>query len=271
MTGTAFQPWLDRWGLVPDGEAFSTPYTGSWLLPVRRDGAPAMLKLATASEELAGGALMAWWDGQGAASVLAREAEALLLERAMGGASLVKMVGSGQDEAATRAICATVARLHRPRVEPPPSTLVPLEAWFKPLAAMAGTRGGVLAKAHVAAQRMLGDPRDVVVLHGDVHHENILDFGAAGWLAIDPKGLIGERGYDYANTLRNPDMATAAAPGRLARQAAVVCEAAGLERERLLMWVLAHAGLSASWTLGGGKDAAWSLAVAEIAAAELGL
>lgn len=34
----------------------------------------------------------------------------------------------------------------------------------------------------------------MVTLHGDLHHGNVLDFGASGWLAIDPKGLKGERG-----------------------------------------------------------------------------
>ncbi len=270
MTGPAFQPWLDRWGLVPDGEAFSTPSTGSWLLPVRRARAPAMLKLAMAAEEVAGGALMEWWGGQGAAPVLARQDEALLLERAMGEASLAQMAAGGQDDAATLIICAAVERLHRPRAEPPPSTLVHLAAWFEALAAVAG-QGVVLAKAYAVSLQLLREPRDVVVLHGDVHHGNILDFGAAGWLAIDPKGLIGDRGYDYANSLRNPDLATAAASGRLARQATLASKAAGLDRERLLQWVLAHAGLSAAWTILGGGDPTWSMTIAEIAAAELSL
>ena len=56
----------------------------------------------------------------------------------------------------------------------------------------------------------------------------------------------------------------------MARQATIVAEAAGLERERLLRWILAYAGLSASWTLGDGGDATLPLRVAEIAAAELG-
>jgi hypothetical protein len=46
--------------------------------------------------------------------------------------------------------------------------------------------------------------RDVVVLHGDMHHENILKFSSRGWLAIDPKGLVGERGFDYANIFCKP-------------------------------------------------------------------
>jgi streptomycin 6-kinase len=69
---------LARWDLVPDGDPIKTP--SSLLLAVRHDGQPAMLKVAHEEEERRGGAVMAWWDGDGAAKVLARHGEALLLE-----------------------------------------------------------------------------------------------------------------------------------------------------------------------------------------------
>ena len=106
-------------------------------------------------------------------------------------------------------------------------------------------------------------------MHGDLHHDNVLDFGARGWLAIDPKRLVGERGFDFANIFCNPNFAAATAPGRLARQAAIVADATRLDRKRLLQWVLAYAGLSAAWILDDGDDAALDLAVAQIAANEL--
>ena len=108
------------------------------------------------------------------------------------------------------------------------------------------------------------------MLHGDIHHGNVLDFGPRGWLFIDPKRLIGERGFDFANILRNPDAQVATAPGRLARQASVIAEAARLDRTRLLQWTLAFAGLSAAWIFGDGDNPTLDLAVAEIAASELG-
>jgi type IV secretion system protein VirD4 len=37
---------------------------------------------------------------------------------------------------------------------------------------------------------LLAEPRDVGVLHGDLHHDNVLDFGARGWLAIDPNDIV---------------------------------------------------------------------------------
>ena len=227
-----------------------------------------MLKVATVPEEERGAGILAWWGGEGAARVLALEREAMLMERATGTRSLGEMAASGDDEEATRILCATAARLHERRPEPPASA-VPLATWFADLEPAAQSEGGILKQSLAAANVLLATPRDPAVLHGDLHHGNVLDFGARGWLAIDPKGLYGERGYDFANIFCNPDAAVATAPGRLARQADVVAAAAGLERARLLQWVLAYAGLSAAWSLEDGDDPALAFAVAEIAAGEL--
>jgi streptomycin 6-kinase len=262
-----FDHYLSRWGLDADGEPIVTH--SSALLPVRRDGVALMLKVARAAEERAGARLMAWWDGHGAARLLAHEGDALLMERAEGHRSLVEMARGGRDEEASRILCAAAARLHAPRDHPPPPTLVPLDVWFRALEPAAAAHGGVLATAAAAARELLAEPRDVRALHGDLHHQNVLDFGARGWLAIDPKGLLGERGFDFANLFCNPDLETATAPGRLARQADVVAQAAEVERGRLLRWVLAYAGLSTSWSLEDGDEPRLALAVAEIAAAEL--
>lgn len=268
-----FEPHLSCWALVPDGEPIVTP--SSRLLPVLHRGAQAMLKIAVEPEEQRGAALMAWWDANGAARVLAQDGDALLLERATGARSLAAMARGGQDDEASRILCAVAARLHAPRGTPP-GTLVPLSEWFGALWPAAETQGGILQRAAATARMLLDTPQEIVVLHGDLHHGNVLDFAARGWLAIDPKGLIGERGFDVVNILRNPDAdialgpeRLALAPGRFARQVTVVAEAANLDRTRLLQWTLAFAGLSAAWIIGDGDDPALDLAVAALAAAEL--
>jgi streptomycin 6-kinase len=274
MTFDDFEPWVSRWGLTPDGQPFVNRYHGavsSRLAPVIHRGAPAMLKIAGGEEERLGGALMAWFAGHGAARVLEREGSAILLERASGPRSLAAMARGGEDDEATKILCRTLARLHAPRPAPPPESLVPLPVWFRALAPAAERHGGVLTAALAAAEALLAEPRDVRPLHGDLHHDNVLDAGARGWLAIDPKGLIGERGFDYANIACNPDLATASAPGVLMRRAAIIVAEAGLELGRTLRWVLAYAGLSASWTLGEEWDATPALTIAGLAARELGL
>jgi streptomycin 6-kinase len=264
----AFDDYLARWCLTPDGTPLTT-HT-SILLPVRREGIPAMLKVATEAEERRGAESMVWWGGDGAARVLAHDGDALLMERATGEGSLIEMARNDRDDEASHIICAVASRLHAPRDRPRSPSLVPLTRWFADLEPAADRHGGLLKVAATTARDLLDEPRDIVVLHGDIHHGNILDFGLRGWLAIDPKHLVGERAFDFVNILRNPDAQVALAPGRFSRQATIAADAAGLDRERLLKWTLAFTGLSAAWILGDGDQPDLDLAVAELAAAELG-
>jgi streptomycin 6-kinase len=264
----AYSPWIAAWDLAPDGKPFQTEYTGSLMLPVLRGTKPCMLKVALAPEEIRGSVLMAWWSGNGAASVVAHQGPAILLERASSSDSLAEMSRHGQDEKALSILCHTLAELHGSQNAMPPPNLPNLTAQFRDLAsyAAADTR---LARGSAIASDLLAHPQDEVVLHGDMHHENVLYFGEKGWLAIDPKGLIGERGYDYANIFRNPDQKTALAPGRIDARLRQVSVEACLDARRLLYWIIAHAALSATWSIEDSQSPDWSLAVLEIALGKL--
>ena len=248
--------FLEAWRLVPDGPPLTTH--SSWVVPVRHEGAPAMLKVARIPDEHSGYRLMTWWDGQGAAKVYASSTDALLMERAPAGASdLAQLAWSGRDDEACRILCDTAARLHAPRRGPLPD-LHPLETWFQPLFLLASEHTA-LAPAADTARSLLAAPYAVCPLHGDLHHENVLDFGERGWLAIDPHGLLGERTFDYANIFTNPDLSDpsrplASVPGRLEARLDVVVTAAGIEPGRLLRWIVAWTGLSAAWFIGDGDD-----------------
>ncbi len=115
------------------------------------------------------------------------------------------------------------------------------------------------------ARRLLDSPIDQVVLHGDLHHGNVLDSGGRGWLVIDPKALSGERTFDFVNILRNPDVPTSLRPGRFARQIDLISEAAGLDRRRFLEWTVAFTGLSAAWIYGDGDEPDHDLAINALA------
>jgi streptomycin 6-kinase len=263
-------PWLAKWGLIADGEAFVTPF-GSRLAAVRHRGAPAMLKIAPHPEERDGGAVMQWWAGDGAARVLAREGDAVLMERATGDRSLARMAEDGRDDEATRILCAVAAGLHRPRAATPPPTLHPLAAWFRELEPTAAAHGGVLTASAEAARALLSQPQGSAVLHGDLHHHNVLDFGPRGWLAIDPKGLIGEPGFDFANIFCNPWPA-ADDRERFERRLVLVAATTGIDPYRLRQWILAYTGLSAAWTINSAMppDGPWrAFRIAEMAAAGL--
>jgi streptomycin 6-kinase len=240
------RPFLRRWRLDPDGPALRTPTSA--LAPVRRDGARLMLKVPLVDEERRGGRLMAAWDGRGAAPVVDSDADgAVLMVRADDPGILVREASAdgpdadARDDAATRALARTAARLHRvPLDARTVAEAVPLAVWFRelvepaqPLPRSLEPRGGAAAP---------------VVLHGDVHHGNVLRFaGADPWRAIDPKGLVGDPLFDTANLLANPTPGIALRPGRLARRARVVAEETGADLDAVLAWAEAWCALSAAW------------------------
>ncbi|WP_180897447.1 aminoglycoside phosphotransferase family protein [Martelella soudanensis] len=243
-----FEALLDDWRLTPDGAPIVTA-TGT-LLPVIRDGAPAMLKRFSDDEEEAGAALLRWWGGDGAVRLLAQSGDTILMERATGPASPTAMALAGEDDRACHILCRTASRLHARRPAPLPD-LVPLDARF---AALRRTRHAALSHAAEIAGRLLADQSDLCPLHGDLHHGNVLDFGERGFLAIDPKGVFGERAFDFANIFCNPDLAhpehrIARDPARFARRLAMVAQQARLDPERLRAWIIAWCGLSAAWFL----------------------
>jgi streptomycin 6-kinase len=264
---TSFDRWIEKWNLDVVGDPVETP--ASTLIRVLRGKDQAILKIARLSEEERGGEVMEWYRGIGAAAVLKREGPAILLELLVGERSLATMARQGEDDEATRILCETATVLHRSRDEDPPRNLVSLETWFAPLSVAANTYMGIFRQCHKTAGMLLADPRGQVVLHGDLHHGNVLDGGSRGWLAIDPKGLYGERGFEFANLFRNPDEATALAPGRMRQRCEIVVKETALDCVRTLQWVLAYAGLSAAWSIQDGEDPRLSLAVAEQALAEL--
>ncbi|WAS57155.1 3'-kinase [Burkholderia ambifaria] len=261
-----FDTYLRLWDLVPDGGPILTASGG--VLPVVWHARPAMLKVATCDEERRGNALMTWWNGDGAARVWLRDSDAVLLERAQPAPTLAGLSAAGHDDDAIRIACAAVARLHAHRAPAPPA-VVPLHDWFYALLSH-DTDDDVLRRSAATAHRLLAvQSADEVVLHGDIHHGNVLHFGDRGWLAIDPKGLRGDRAFDYANLFCNPTHDIAVDPARFARRVMLVAEVARLDRRRLLQWILAWAGLSAVWMMEDALPADTRLEVARLAAAGL--
>lgn len=258
---------INRWGLLEDGLPFQTPT--SVLQRVHTpNGASAFLKVALCEEERRGAALLRWWSGEGAVRVLALHGNAVLLECACGSRSLAQMAQAGEDDEAIRIICAVAARLHSRGATDLPELmpqLIPLAQCFHALALAATTQGGIFQELSAIADALLATPQQVVVLHGDLHHGNVLDAGGGDWLCIDPKGYLGERGFDYANIFCNPHCPTTTQPERFERRVTVVAEAAQLERQRQLSWIAAWAGLSAAWHLEDGSSADTALAVAALA------
>lgn len=255
-----------RWGLAEDGDFFTSG--NSLLQPVLAEGRLAMLKVPLAGKAYGSFCLLACWNGEGAVKVYHYDANALLMERAVGECSLKQMVFDGQEDEANTIICRLAERLHSLPCRQIPE-LVTLPIWFKSLEKAAGKYGGFFATCYEVADALLRDPQDEVPLHGDIHYGNVLDAGPRGWIAIDPKGLVGERGFDFANIFCNPDLTVAGSPERLSKQAKLIASATGLPVERLLRWIIAWSGLMASWMLEDREEATLPMRVGELAIREL--
>jgi streptomycin 6-kinase len=238
-----------------EGRPWSTPSSHLALVRIRPDDTPAVLKVPLVEEEQLGSRVLSWWSGDGAARVLRLdERGVVLMERARPGTPLLQLARSATppgweaDERATRTLVAVARRLQRQRPADPPVGLMSLRRWFRELFSWADEVGGFFSRAAAVADDLLEHPQGCRVLHGDLHHENVLWFGEErGWLAIDPKGLLGDPGFDYANLLTNPGREVVLRPGRLERQIDLISGDSGIDRARLLRWTIAWSGLSAAW------------------------
>lgn len=246
-----------RWGLrvEPPFEGLSYNYVTP---AVRADGSPAVLKLGVPRDELGTEIdALRHYGGRGCCRLLEadEEAGALLLERLLPGQTLGALAAD-DDEAATRIAADVMARLWAP---PPPGHRYPNVAdWASGLLELRPHFGGgtgpfpaaLVDRALGLFAELLPSQEAPVVLHGDLHHFNILAAGG-GWLAIDPKGVVGEPAYEVGAFLRNPLPAIGGDPQlarTLERRIAIFAEALGLDRRRIQGWALAQAVLSAWWS-----------------------
>lgn len=260
----------DRWSLTVEPQFPKTPGSpGNFVAPaVQPDGTRCVLKVSPhIGETRTEIAALALWNGQGAARLLAAEPDlgGLLLERVEPGSMLVEFSGADDDEA-TRVAAAVLSTLWRPTTEA--CGLRPLDSWLGAFdrnrtvlsAGAVGFPGLLFQRADALRSELLASSTNDVVLHGDFHHFNILRSERADWLAIDPKGLVGDRCFDVCQFLVNPDRMPV---GVNRRRLDILCAELGLDRQRTVDWCLVHAVLDACWSFEDGEDPALRAAYAE--------
>lgn len=285
LRGPKSEPWLaalpgivaacrEEWSLTL-GPPFPR-LTFNYAAPATRaDGTAAVLKVCLPDREYATeAAALRLFDGRGSVRLLEHDLArgALLLERLEPG-TLLRDVA---DDAEATTIAAGVMRqLWRPV---PPSHPFPSVAdWARGLTRLrqqfAGGTGplpeALVAQAESLFADLLASQTETALLHGDLHHDNILAAGRAPWLAIDPKGIVGDPAYETAVFIRNPDTLFASPhAGRvLARRIDQLSEELTLDRARVRGWAMAHAVLSLAWSVEDeGQVPPASLACAELLA-----
>jgi len=222
----------------------------------RADGTPAALKLTPPAGELRfEAAALRHFGGTGAVRLLAADvpAGALLLERAAPGQPLTTVQGR-DDEEATRIAADVGRRLHRPLTDP----FRTVEDWARAAFCWLRNRYGggtgplpaaVIDRGEVEHAELVASAAPPVLLHGDLHHDNVLS-SDRGWLAIDPHGVLGEPAYEAGPLLRNP-LGLGARPDLaavLARRVPILAETYGVDAERIRGWGRAHNTVSLIWS-----------------------
>jgi streptomycin 6-kinase len=175
----------------------------------------------------------------------------MLLERIMPGTMLKELV---DDDEATRIAARIMVSLRR--LPPEGNTFPSVRTWWLKAASDIRARfdGGcgpmpadLFARAE--ATFLEGETDAWLLLHGDVHHENILLDERRGWLVIDPQGVIGDPAYEAGTYLANQLLHRRDPRATLARRVELLTDGLVLDRARIIEWSLAQAVMSGSWTL----------------------
>jgi streptomycin 6-kinase len=258
---------INKWNILNDNEKLNS-YLAAWQLSepkllkqtmtsqvytVVYEAETVILKLlsSTETEEQRGAVALRYFNGQGAVRLLKYDEGAQLMEYAAGD-ELVTLVEDGEDENATRIIAQLIKILHSAPQDVSYNGMLMLDHWFGALfqKAMVDKLGGIdsiYVRSAKLAELMLVDQREVRALHGDLQHYNIRN-SQRGWLAFDPKGVVGERTYDCANTLCNPVMPELVhSETRLLNTTAILADTLSIEMERILAFTYIYACLNASW------------------------
>lgn len=252
---TVIESLAEQWSLTVDPPFPSLSY--SYVAPAtRHDGTEAVLKLRLPGTELVNEAacLMAY-AGSGAVRLLESDVDrgALLLERIRPGTDASALA----DADAVQCLAMIMQRIHKPiqSAFPFPSVADWGKGFQRHQDSHDGGSGPLPSELFNDAQAKYAElatsMEDSVLLHGDLHHQNILAGERQQWLAIDPQGVVGEPAYEIGAFLRNPIDTLSARPDLdsvMSQRASMLSEAIQVDRDRIVGWGMAQAALAAIWS-----------------------
>lgn len=248
--------------LVADGPPFAQ--APNLVAPVRRGDQRLVRKVHADFDEhrYEAAALRAWSDLPIAVALLEDDGRALLLER-LDGISLESAWTPADDDRDTAVLAGVICALRRP---PPAGVTLPhIRDWLRVL--RTPPPGIPAERAAKMADELLASAEPDVLLHGDLHHGNVLRDPGGRIKVIDPKGVLGDPAYEAGAMLRNPmtQFLDALDPAALTRRRLDICaEMLGTDRERLRAWGFVVQVMSAVWSVADGGDASYALHCAEL-------
>jgi streptomycin 6-kinase len=155
------------------------------------------------------------------------------------------------DELATDFIGETLKQLHKAKI-PNNVDFETLEHRFSFMNDYTNTEKfpPILSRAKKLADYMVENFPQSTLLHGDMHHDNIIHDTQLGWRVIDPQPIIGDLAYDCANTFKNPLDMTAFTHNkdRLLKQADSLARILDIDPRRIINYAFIHGCLSSCWS-----------------------
>ena len=223
---------------------------------VRAGGAVVLKITKRAGDESHSGKVLKAFAGDGAVRVYESETGAVLLERLEPGEQLVDLVNRGKDEEATKILAQVMKKLAHRQAPAECPTVADWRRGFD-LYLASGDRQlplEMVHEAHALYQDLTATQGTTMLLHGDLQHYNVIFDNERGWVAIDPKGVVGEWEYEVGALLRNPMerpefFANAAT---INRRLEILTTLLPLNHSRVLRWSYAQAVLSAIWGIEDG-------------------
>ena len=219
---------------------------------------PIILKLGLDIDELKreAAALMAF-EGFGVVQVLIENNGLFLQMRASPGVSLKSYFSKNDDEAIS-ITASVIKRLHKAPI-PRAHGFPYIKDWLAALDNGLKIPVQTLQKARELRDQLLKPAGPDVLLHGDLHHDNILQNGD-DWVVIDPKGVIGEPAYEVAAFIRNPipELLNHDDSQKIIRNRITgFAELLELPPERILDWCFVQAVLVWVWALEDGCETSY--------------
>ena len=263
--GPLWADWLDRLpalasGLLKDGgltvDGPELHGFCSLVLPVRMpSGVQAVLKVhfdGDDESEFEGLALQ-HWAGRGTVRLYRADPHrtALLLERL----HPTDLHSVGDDEAC-EIVAGLYSRIHVPALPQLRAVTTYVDRWLDSLAELprdAPIPRRLVEQTLSLGRNLVADPDSVGrIIHGDLHHENVLAADREPWLVIDPKPMSGDPHYEPAPMLWNRwDELVAGGDVRagVRRRFHTLVDAAGLDEDRARDWVVVRMILNANWSI----------------------
>jgi streptomycin 6-kinase len=224
----------------------------SWLAFGERAKRPVVLKLTKQeNDEWHSGEVLRAFGGAGMVRVYESEPGAVLMERLVPGHDLVQLVKEGNDDRAIHTFADVMSQIANQ--EPPLGCPIVFDwslGFDRDLKfENQHIRAGLVHEARELYRKLSASASPTMLLHGDLHHYNVLLDEQRGWVAIDPKGVVGELEYEVGAILRNPGELPEIFTSRdvVERRLRILCDALQLDYRRALQWSFAQAVLSVIW------------------------